>query len=247
MIDSILFRENGNRTPTAADLALLNWVAQDYQEQQDRYVKLRNWYNGNHDIPLTDRQKQYLARDPLFEFSVNYLRRPVNLCVERLEVEGFDAPDGIGGEDGLLMEWWEANRMDGLQKQVVRSCAVDGDTYVLIEWDEARGRPAFYHEPAYDGSEGVKIHYVSNMRREMTFASKRWTELNVKPDGKIESISRLNLYTPTEVRRYKAGRGSWELYEDGQKPAVEFPLAGFWRDELGRERDRPTHPHTGAN
>jgi hypothetical protein len=237
MIDSILFRENGNRQPTGADLALLNWVAQDYKEQQERHVKLRDWYNGDHDIPLTDRQKEYLSRDPLFPFSVNYLRRPVNLCVERLEVEGFDAPAGIGGKDGLLMQWWEANRMDGLQKQVIRSCAVDGDTYVLIEWDEAAGRPAFYHEPAWDGSEGVKIHYVSNMRREMTFASKRWTELNVKPDGKIDSISRLNIYTPTEVKRYKASRESWELYEDGQKPAVESSLIGVipvvhfrWRD-----------------
>src|SRR5690606_18235452 len=133
-----------------------------------------------------DRQREYLAIDSQFEFAVNYLRLPVDLCVERLSVAGFDGPEGIGGEDGLLAEWWQANRMDGTQNQAHRATIKDGDAYILVEWDNERGIPVFSLETAYDGTEGAKVHYLDNTRRRMTFASKRWTERRLNGRGEFE-------------------------------------------------------------
>jgi len=232
-------RANGNQTPDAASLARLAWLAADYQEQQTRYQRLRAWHDGDHRVPLTDRQRQYLALDSHFPFALNYLKLPVDLCVERLTVLHFDGPEGIGGDDGLLAQWWMANRMDSLQGQVHRAAVVDGDTYVLVEWDNVRNVPIFSHESAWDGTTGMKVHYVGNRRREMTFASKRWTETRVMPDGRgTTTTQRLNIYTANEVQRFEAARGTWQPYEPpGDPPWREawpigvIPVVHFrWRD-----------------
>ncbi len=243
MIDSVTFRpqSNGsNRIVNPADLALMAWTAQDYQEQQSRYTALRDWYNGVHNVPLTPRQKQYLERTSLFRFAVNYLRLPVELCVERLTVEGFDGPEGIGGEGGILDEWWTSGRLDALQNQVHRAAIRDGDTYLLVEWDKDEGRPVFSHEPAHDGDEGMKVHYLSNLRREMTMASKVWTEHRFNDRGMVDATRRLNLYMPDRIERYVEKGKNWERYEEPgypwpiPNPIGHIPVIHFrWKDDGG--------------
>lgn len=231
-------RANGNAPVNPADVSFLRFLAEDDADQQAHYVQLRKWYDGLHDVPLTARQQEYLAVDDQFQFAVNYLRLPVDLCVERLVVSGFDGPDGIGGEDGILADWWERNRMDGKQSQVIRAAVKDADTYVLVEWDDEGGYPVFSHEPAYDGTEGVKVHYVSNIRREMTFASKRWTERRLNEAGDFETIRRLNIYRPDRIEKYiERGKGWEPMLEDGQawplpwEPGV-IPVVHFrWQDD----------------
>jgi hypothetical protein len=244
MIDSTVFIPQGNGTNrpiNLADLALMAWTADEYDEQQGRYTSLRDWYNGVHNIPLTPRQQLYLERDSLFKFAVNYLRLPVELCVERLTVEGFDGPDGIGGEGGLIDEWWTSGRMDALQNQVHRAAIRDGDTYLLVEWDDENGRPVFSHEPAYDGTEGMKVHYLSNLKREMTMASKVWTESRFDDLGKIKTVRRLNLYQPDVIKKYEDLGKGWQPYKDNPGdpwpipwPMGRIPVIHFrWKDDGG--------------
>jgi hypothetical protein len=240
MFRELFPRTNGraaNAPVNPADLALLSWLAQDEADKQAHYVQLRRWYDGDHVVPLTDRQKEYLAVDAQFKFAVNYLRLPVDLCVERLTVTGFDGPEGIGGKDGILADWWAANRMDALQAQVHRAAARDGDTYILVEWDEENGRPVFYHEPAYDGEEGAKIHYLSNMKREVTAASKRWTERRFNERDELVTTLRLNLYKPEQIEKYiETGRGWQPFNEPGQpwplpwEPGITPMIHFRWQD-----------------
>jgi hypothetical protein len=120
MLNQIFQRPNGrgaNAAINPASLALASWQAADYDDQQRHYVALREWYDGDHKVPLTDRQREYLGLNAGFPWSMNYLRLPVELCVERLTVIGFDGPDGIGGDGGLLDEWWTSNRMDGYSRK----------------------------------------------------------------------------------------------------------------------------------
>ena len=242
MLNSIFQNDTrGNRTPNVVDLSYLKMLAEDDEAQQTHYRALRDYYDGLHEVPLTTRQKEYLARDAEFEFALNYLQLPVDLVAERLIVTGFDGPDGIGGRDGILAEWWEANRMDALQAQVHRAALIDGDTYILIEPpDNETPYPTFYHEPAYDGGEGVKVHYVSNVRREMTFASKRWSERRLNDKGEFETVLRLNIYRPDRIEKYiQTGRGWSPLQVDGQPwplpwPAGVIPVVHFrWQDSGG--------------
>ena len=246
MFNAILQRQrpaNGraNAPVNAASLALMRWTAADYDAQQRHYADLRRWYDGDHRVPLTSRQQEYLALNAAFPFSLNYLRLPVSLCVERLTVAGFDGPEGIGGEGGLMDTWWTTNRMDALQAQVHRAAAVDGDTYLLIEWDDANGRPVFSHEPAYDGEEGMKVHYLSNLRRGMTMASKVWTETRFDERGQLQIVRRLNLYTPEAIERYEESGRGWQPFRDRpgdawpiSNPIGRIPVAHFrWGDDGG--------------
>jgi hypothetical protein len=212
-------------------------------------VALREWYDGDHKVPLTDRQREYLGLNAGFPWSMNYLRLPVELCVERLTVTGFDGPDGIGGDDGLLDEWWTSNRMDALQSQVHRATARDGDTYVLVEWDADGGRPRLSHEPAYDGDEGMKVHYLSNLRREMTMASKVWTESRFNDRGQLQTTRRLNLYLPDRLERYIERGHGWEAFEEPgypwpiPNPIGRIPVVHFrWRDDGGNWGESEIEP-----
>ena len=220
-------RGNGraNTTPNAASVAFARWTAADYADQQAHYVALREWYDGDQHVPLTDRQEEYLGIDSQFEWALNYLRLPVELIVERLTVDGFDGPEGIGGVGGLIDEWWTTNRMDGLQNQVHRAAVRDGDTYVLIEWDDDGGRPIFSHEPAYDGVEGMKVHYLSNLKRDMTMASKMWSENRFDERGHLQPVQRLNLYLPDVIEKYENTGGGWQPYRaDGAAWPIPWPL-----------------------
>lgn len=226
MFNAIFQRPNsngrsGNAAVNPAVLALARWQAEDYADQQRHYVDLRRWHDGDHRVPLTDRQREYLALNSGFPWAMNYLRLPVDLCVERLTIIGFDGPEGIGGEGGLLDEWWTSGRMDAIQSQVHRAAARDGDTYILVEWDADTGRPTFSHEPAHDGDEGMKVHYLSNLRREMTMASKVWTERRWDDAGQLQTTRRLNLYLPDRLERYiENGRG-WQTFEE---PGYPWPI-----------------------
>ena len=230
MLNAIFQRPNGraaNAPINAASLALMSWLAADYDAQQRHYTDLRRWYDGDHQVPLTDRQLEYLGPGSTFPWSLNYLRLPVSLCIERLIVTGFDGPEGIGGEGGILDEWWTTNRMDGIQAQVHRAAARDGDTFVLVEWDDDAGRPVFSHELAHDGLEGMKVHYLSNQRREMTMASKVWTETTFDDAGKVKTARRLNLYLPDRLERYTDLGHGWERYEE---PGYAWPIP----NDIGR-------------
>jgi hypothetical protein len=211
---------NGN----LADQALLRWLKQDDMMQQADYQIYRQYYDGQHNVPLTPRQADYLERNGV-RFRFNFLQLPVRVLMQRLTVVGFDAPDPLGGRDGILWQWWNHNRMDALHKVVEKATAVDGDSYVLVEWDSERGEPRFYHEKAYDGSEGVKATYGTSTRREIAFASKRWREID-PTTGK--SWRRLNIYTPTEIYKYRTDGASeygWAAYqEDGEVWPLPWPL-----------------------
>lgn len=254
MLNAILPRRGNGRAavndnPDGATLAFHQWVAQDYARQQAHYVRLRAWYDGAHDVPLTARQAQYLATDPEFDWSINYLRLPVELAVERLSVLGFDGPDGIGGVGGLLDEWWTSGRMDAIQNQVHRAAVRDGDTYVLVEWDNENGRPVFSHEPAYDGVDGMKVHYLSNLKREMTMASKVWSESRFDENGRMQTVRRLNLYTPSAIERYvNTGQGWRPLETPGEPWPVPWPMGIIpvvhfrWRDDGGNWGESELEP-----
>lgn len=229
----------GTAVPNLAEQAFLRWLKADDAAQQSDYKLYREYYNGFHNVPLTTRQEDYLMRNGV-HFRFNFLQLPIRVLTQRLQVTGFDAGGSYGGKDGRLWEWWNLNRMDAGQRAVHRATAVDGDSYVLVEWDEAGGYPRFHHEPAYDGSEGVKVTYATSGRREIAFASKRWREVDPST-GK--TWRRLNVYTPDAVYKYRTGSDSeygWAAHrEDGDAnwplewPVGVVPVIHFRHDDDG--------------
>ena len=188
--------------------SFLDWLAAEDNDRQARYRAYREYYDGQHDTQLTERQRKYLQVKIGEEFNANFCPIVVNALAERLTVTGFDAEDGE-----LLWEWWDTSRMDAVQGIVHTAAVRDGDTYLIVEWDNERDRPCFISELAYDGAEGVKVHYSPEKRGVIDFASKRW-RVNQGPDSGYQR--RMNLYYPDRIEKYVSDQrlfeGAWQPY-----------------------------------
>ncbi len=210
-------------------------------DQETKYTAYRDYYEGEHDTQLTKRQRKYLQIKLGIEFNANYCPLVVDTLAERLVVTGFTTEKDEEAE--LLWGWWQANRMDALQGIVHTASVQDGDTYLITSWDNEKSLPKFTYEPAYNGSEGVKIIYSKNRRGTPAYAFKRWTG-----DSKLD---RLNLYYPNRIEKYIKGgdnqewskfigkdlddKLTWPLpWVDGQGQALGLPVTLFKNKDRGR-------------
>lgn len=221
-----------------AELAYLGWLAGEEETRQKNVVLARNYYDGVQGVELTERQKKFLNFQSDQGFSLNYCATVVNSVAERLIVEGF-----LSGDEGL-MAWAEQLgvdvRLDALQLEIHLAAVLDGETFLMVDWDEEEGLQLIPHprytDPLAEGTGfGCKAHYPASNPRKMEFASKRWTETRVNEGGKRETARRMNLYYPNRVEKYvQAGRGegTWQRTEvgprvDGQGRPLGIPVIHF--------------------
>ena len=198
--------------------SFFEWLAQEDRERQKKYQNYREYYNGEQEVMLTERQKEFLELKPHHDFSANYCMLVVDEIARRLNMRGFDA-GSQGGSEGALWNWWQWGRMDVHQKNVHSSAIRDGDTYLIVGWDNVTGRPKYHPNLAYDGFEGVKVHY-NDETNEIDYASKKWNVTDNR-DGDVGYKRRINLYYPDRIERYisndRLNDGQWSKYdEDGQ-------------------------------
>ena len=83
--------ETDNAAESARYLERLRETAD--QEREGRYRAYREYYDGEHDTQLTDRQRQYLQLKVGEEFNGNYRPIVVDALVERLTVTGVETGD----------------------------------------------------------------------------------------------------------------------------------------------------------
>lgn len=186
-------------------LSFLRWLDAQEQERQAKYRQSRDYYNGAHDTQLTDRQRRFLEIKAGQEFNYNLCPVVVDALAEKLQVTGIDCEDG----SELLWDWWQRNRMDGTQSVVHLSAVRDGDTYLMVEWDNEQRRPVFSHQLAYDGEQGCHVIYQSADRRMPLAAVKYWW---VEEDG-AGKYRRANIYHPDRIEKFVARvGGEWQEY-----------------------------------
>ena len=212
-------------------------------ERQKRYKTYREYYDGDHATQLTKRQRRTLEVKGDERFRDNYCPLVVDAMSERLHVTGFTVGESSREVDDVndsavqLWDWWQANRMDARSGDAHLAAVRDGDAFVLVSWDEERQMPKYNVELAYDGSDGVKIHYSDEDRGVVLFASKRWVVSNID-DPDTGNKRRLNLYYPDEIQKFvsndKVSTGNWEKYTDEDDPRWPIP----WT-ETGLESGEP--------
>lgn len=199
-------------------LSFLRWLMAEDQGRAAQYRAYREYYDGEHATQLTNRQRRFLELKTGTDFRDNYCPLVADSLVERLKVTGFKTQsDELSG---LLWEWWQRSRMDAQQVDVYLAAARDGDGYVIVEWDEERGIPTFEMNLAYDGTDGVKMHYADNRRGVPTFASKRWVVSEPGDGGGYRR--RLNVYYPDRIEKWvsdsRENDGQWQRYEEEGEP-----------------------------
>ena len=226
-----------NITINPADLAFAEFIRLSNRAIQKQYEMYRDFYDGEHGVKLTDRMKEFLQLDKDIEFHLNFMPVPVDVLAERLNVVGFSVagededtePDTQqGGSDGLLWQWWQANRMDAQQGDNHTAALRDGDSYILVEWDNENERPCINQENAYDGTYGVHVIYREDKAREIRYALKLWrVESGDNPER------RMNAYTPDAIFKYQMGRGGWEPLIEADEMGNPMPWPLPWVDSDG--------------
>jgi len=194
-------------------LAYLSWLESQQNEQFAGYVKHREYYDGDHATCLTKRLRAFLNVESDAEFNLNACPIVVDSLAELLKVEKFTTGTDEKQPE-TFAEWWQQNRMDAQQSVAHLAAIRDGDTYVLVEWDNEKKIPLFTQENAHDGSEGMHIVYSDERKRLPLLAVKRWTitsGVNVK-------TRRTNIYYSDRIEKYTdngTGQAWQQFYEEG--------------------------------
>ena len=205
-------RNNSN----PATVAFEEWLARGDTLLRIRVQQYRDFYDGGHDVRLTARQEQRLGiTTAQIRSLANVCQLVVDVVAERLAVDGFDAADARTAE--TLAGWWQDCDLDAYQDDVHLAALRDGDGFLLVEWDNAAGRPTFWHELGDDGYNGAGVVYSSE-RRIPLYGYKRW---RIEEGGDL-GAQRLNLYFPDRIERFITGRmGIWTPYASDTERHIE--------------------------
>lgn len=221
-----------------AELAFAGWQADEELTQQKNVVLVRDYYDGDQHVKLTQRQKEFLGFVDSGRFAINYCATVVNAVWERLVVAALASEDKPFSE--AAWEWWRHNRMDEAQTTVYRGAVRDGEYFVIVDLDNEL-RPRFiphprYTDPSVGGTGfGCKAFYPDKTTSLlMQCASKRWTETVMLENGKRETRQRMTVYYPDQVRKYRqaarSGESGWVMHRD--EGDASWPLP--WKDAQGR-------------
>ena len=208
-------------TLTAANLNALNMVDGKGSERHKQRRIYREYYDGEHATQLTERQRRYLSIKTGEEFNSNYCPTVVDALAEKLSLVGFKTGEKQGK---ILWDWWQQNRMDATQRVVHLSSIRDGDSFIMVGFDNDKNIPTMTFEMAYDGTQGVDVRYSTSKRAEIDFAFKKW---------KTADGIRVNLYFKDRIEKYfhreasgdvalpeNTAYGQWQKYTE---PGKEWP------------------------
>lgn len=210
---------------------------------QARVRAIRAYYDGDMDILLTERQKEFIGKfltEGEFEFAHNTIKSVVDTLRERLNVSGFTVNGaGLNQEEqdantpemrlaALFWSWWQENRMDAQQIRLHRRAIRDGASYIIVDYDNENQRPRFSLHKADDGTTGITMHRDPENSDIVLFACKYNYTYNPLEPGKT-GLQRKTVYLPGEVRKYIMREGFWAQYadEDGVWPVP-------WKDAEGK-------------
>lgn len=186
---------------------------QPIHEQIDAYRKatdanvppdVRAYYAGDQPIVADADQRAALgdrATRPLIE---NLIARCVDAIAARLVFQRF-VSESEGVQDALDA----FATMNHMGRKVIANTVrtlVDGNTANSLAWDSVANRPVVYHEPWWDGKEGMYVESSENGNEE--WAVKEWTDR--------DKHERRTVYLPHEIQRYVKNGGAWVPFGDDE-------------------------------
>lgn len=201
-------------------MAFLDHLVSEAEEKAANYRIYRSYYDGEHQAQISDRQRAYLQLIGRQEFSANYMPIVVDSLAHRLSVAAFDADK----DEETLNDWWADMGMGAKQSAVHVGAIRDGDSMLLLEWDDEEKRPLWTPQLAYDGRDGCQVHYDPSSGK-IQAATKRWWIEYGDGAGKIR---RMNVYLPDHIERYYSNNESewaWQPWNgDGQGWRIEWTM-----------------------
>lgn len=209
-----------------ANIAFDSW-----REEMDirgrKVEQFRRYRDGDFDANLTAEMRRLLRVRPnpdnSNEFGINYCETVVSTYVDRLNIQALSSDDEAA--EAYVQDAMRRNRFDGLQLDVHDMAATDGDAFVLVYWDEAKGRVKWSLEPAFDGTTGMVPVYSRDDKSEMFAAVKFWRE----SQRTFADTIRINIYFEDRIERYQGGvsAGSISRLDVQPNPVGICPVVPF--------------------
>lgn len=201
-------------------MSLDAWAA-DVEMRGEKVSLFREYVAGDHRANLTDEMRRSLRlnnKGSLNEFNVNHCAAIVETMANRLEVSRINADNDAA--QAWVNQVLRNNRFDTLQGDIHEAALRDGDTYVLVGFDNATRRVKLYPEDAYDGVSGMIVFYSEP--GVIGAAIKIWRSTTQSPSDTV----RVNVYYPDRIEKYiSRGLSTLERYvvdgEDWPAPWVD--------------------------
>ena len=186
-------------------MSIDGWLA-EVEARAEKIALFRAYQDGDHRANLTPEMKALLrvSDGTLTELNGNYIDLIVQTMGDRASVSAIEA------DNNLANKWiaWvlEENYFDAMQAEVHEDTIRDGDSFIIVDWDNERQVPRLNHEPAFDGVEGVTVVYQGN---DIVAAVKVWQYIA----GEGTTV-RINVYLPGEIRKYQSRNGATSNLEE---------------------------------
>ena len=173
--------------------------------EEDNIVEFREYYEGDQNVKLTTRQKEYLRCDSdMPNAFVSVSKMVPNILLDRLSIKS----NGQGivpisaesqGFSDLVSGWWVARGLDKIQSDLHKLILRDGSAALFVEFIDEK--PLFTDKPIYANrfEEGVRFHSEANAQdTHFDFATYQWPvkQYSINGDEIEDLLLRLNLYTP---------------------------------------------------
>jgi hypothetical protein len=194
-----------------ARLASSKWIEEEAKRAR-QISKYRQYMDGSQDTGMTKEARTLLnLKNAEDDFHYNMSAQVVREISNRIEVKEVTAI-GTGAEAatdwlGEVREW---NWFEELQIDLHDAIYRDGDSYVMVSFDDEADMPVLTHELAFDGTNGVLVVQNVYDRAVVDVAVKVWSE----PYDQNQDKTRINIYFPDRVVKVqKIGAGQLTPYE----------------------------------
>lgn len=192
------------------------WRA-DMEQRATKVATCRAYIDSDHDFDwLNDAQRTALKLSKGHEFVVNHCENLLHAFSDRMNVTAIESDDDAASDWAAAL--LDRNRFDALQLDVHSACARDGDTYVMVSFDNETGQAVLTHEPAFDGLDGMMVVYATTESDDILCALKLWHEIIDSSNTR----TRLNAYFADRLEKYAAlNGGAFGWYYDEDERYIE--------------------------
>jgi hypothetical protein len=151
------------------------WLDRLWSELQERrkYVELmRQYYCGDHPLPLVTEKARTAFQRLLRQARSNYVGLIVDATAERMQIDGFRLGDAETGDDEV---WriWQANNLDADSDLIITEAVKTGRAFVLVAPNPID--PSTPVVTAEDATQAI-VAYRPGSRRERAAGLKAWTD-----------------------------------------------------------------------
>lgn len=198
-------------------------------DRRAAYKEAMAYYEG--DVPETfaTARLRRAFRTTQDRSRLNFCRPIVNAVTNRLEIANIAGDTKAATE--AIKKVWQNNDLGLEAKEIHKMAGVYGDCYVMA-WPDADGEI----QVSYNSPENMVLVYDEENPRRKAYAVKLWRS--------GENEHRMNIYTATEIRKYRTNQGEisegaqWNHVETLDNPFGQIPVFHF---RTTRPHGRPEH------